>query len=94
MTWQGLGDIINRWRKTRLGLEPVQLTWAPGMLARLRVPFTYCWYGELAVNGHNHFPLTSLQVTDFDPKTRRLALSHIDFRFLLPPSRQNIHTSE
>lgn len=44
MTWQGLGDVINRWRQKNLGLEPVELTWAPGMLARLKVPFTYCWY--------------------------------------------------
>lgn len=44
MTWQGLGDVINRFRQKSLGLEPVSLMWAPGMLARLKVPWTYCWY--------------------------------------------------
>lgn len=43
MTWQGLGDVINRFRERALGLDPVSLIWAPGMLTRLRVPYTYCW---------------------------------------------------
>ncbi|KAI9167841.1 Sterol 3-beta-glucosyltransferase UGT80B1 [Paramyrothecium foliicola] len=43
LTWQGLGDIINRFRKKCLGLDPVSLIWAPGMLQRLKVPHTYCW---------------------------------------------------
>ncbi|TKA80691.1 hypothetical protein B0A55_03687 [Friedmanniomyces simplex] len=43
LTWQGLGDIINRFRQKSLGLEPISLVWAPGMLQRLRIPHTYCW---------------------------------------------------
>ncbi|KFY00846.1 hypothetical protein O988_03085 [Pseudogymnoascus sp. VKM F-3808] len=43
LVWQGLGDIINRFRMKCLGLDPVSLIWAPGMLQRLRVPHTYCW---------------------------------------------------
>ena len=43
LTWQGLGDIINRFRERSLGLEPVSIMWAPGMAARLRIPWTYCW---------------------------------------------------
>lgn len=43
MTWQGLGDVINRFRERALGLEPISVIWAPGMLTRLRVPYTYCW---------------------------------------------------
>ena len=43
LTWQGLGDIINRFRVHNLGLEPINIFYAPGMLARLRVPYTYCW---------------------------------------------------
>ena len=43
MTWQGLGDIINRFREKSLGLEPVSLMWALGMAARLHIPYTYCW---------------------------------------------------
>ena len=43
MTWQGLGDMINRFRTTILELDPISLLWAPGLLTRLRVPTTYCW---------------------------------------------------
>lgn len=43
MTWQGLGDIINRFRERTLNLEPVSIMWAPGMASRLRIPYTYCW---------------------------------------------------
>lgn len=42
MTWQGLGDIINSWRKT-LDLQPVPNLEAPMLVERLQVPFTYCW---------------------------------------------------
>jgi UDP:flavonoid glycosyltransferase YjiC (YdhE family) len=43
MTWQGLGDVINRFRERSLNLEPVSIMWAPGMASRLRIPYTYCW---------------------------------------------------
>ncbi|KAF2768855.1 UDP-Glycosyltransferase/glycogen phosphorylase [Teratosphaeria nubilosa] len=43
LTWQGLGDIINRFRQKSLGLEPISLMRAPGMLQRLKIPHTYCW---------------------------------------------------
>jgi UDP:flavonoid glycosyltransferase YjiC (YdhE family) len=43
LTWQGLGDVINRFRQKSLGLEPISLVWAPGMLQRLQIPHTYCW---------------------------------------------------
>ncbi|KAF2458521.1 hypothetical protein BDY21DRAFT_370752 [Lineolata rhizophorae] len=43
MTWQGLGDLVNRFRMKTLGLEPVSTLWAPGQLYRLRVPHTYLW---------------------------------------------------
>lgn len=43
LTWQGLGDLINKFRERVLHLEPVSIIWAPGMLARLKVPYTYCW---------------------------------------------------
>ncbi|KAI5367462.1 putative UDP-glucuronosyl/UDP-glucosyltransferase, ubiquitin interacting [Septoria linicola] len=43
LTWQGLGDIINRFRQRSLGLDTISLMWAPGMLQRLQVPHTYCW---------------------------------------------------
>jgi UDP:flavonoid glycosyltransferase YjiC (YdhE family) len=43
LTWQGLGDVINRFRERSLGLEPISIMWAPGMASRLRIPWTYCW---------------------------------------------------
>jgi UDP:flavonoid glycosyltransferase YjiC (YdhE family) len=43
MTWQGLGDLINRFRTNILELDPISLLWAPGLLTRLRIPATYCW---------------------------------------------------
>lgn len=43
LTWQGLGDLINKFRERVLHLEPVSIIWAPGMLHRLKIPYTYCW---------------------------------------------------
>jgi UDP:flavonoid glycosyltransferase YjiC (YdhE family) len=43
LTWQGLGDVINKFRERSLGLEPISIMWAPGMASRLRIPWTYCW---------------------------------------------------
>ncbi|KAG6108678.1 hypothetical protein E4U13_006331 [Claviceps humidiphila] len=43
MTWQGLGDIINRFRERELDLPSLSLVWAPGSLNRLKIPYTYCW---------------------------------------------------
>ncbi|KAK5992898.1 Sterol 3-beta-glucosyltransferase UGT80B1 [Cladobotryum mycophilum] len=43
MTWQGLGDVINRFREKALDLEPLALIWAPGLLQRLKISYTYCW---------------------------------------------------
>ncbi|KAF2158434.1 glycosyltransferase family 1 protein [Zasmidium cellare ATCC 36951] len=43
LSWQCLGDIINRFRKKCLALDPISSMWAPGMLQRLRIPHTYCW---------------------------------------------------
>ncbi|KAI9715522.1 MAG: hypothetical protein M1828_000829 [Chrysothrix sp. TS-e1954] len=43
ITWQGLGDLINRFRDKSLGLDPVSTVWAPGQLHRLKVPHTYMW---------------------------------------------------
>jgi hypothetical protein len=43
MTWQGLGDIINHFRERSLGLESISLLWAPAMIPRMQIPWTYCW---------------------------------------------------
>ncbi|KAF2840190.1 glycosyltransferase family 1 protein [Patellaria atrata CBS 101060] len=47
MTWQGLGDLVNKFRVKTLGLEPVSTLWAPGQLYRLNVPYTYMWSPSL-----------------------------------------------
>lgn len=41
--WQGLGDLINRFRTQILHLEDISTLWAPGQLYRLKVPYTYMW---------------------------------------------------
>lgn len=43
LTWQGLGDVINRWRQRSLGLEPISMAKGAGMLQRAKIPHTYCW---------------------------------------------------
>ena len=47
MTWQGLGDLINRFRTRTLGLDPVSSFWAPDALWRMKIPYTYMWSPEL-----------------------------------------------
>ncbi|KAJ6551519.1 sterol glucosyltransferase [Mycena capillaripes] len=42
LTWQGLGDVINKWRYS-IDLEPVPISEGPSLVDTLRVPFTYCW---------------------------------------------------
>lgn len=42
LTWQGLGDIINKFRHS-LDLEPVPTTEGPVLAEVLQIPFTYCW---------------------------------------------------
>ncbi|KAK7052338.1 glycosyltransferase family 1 protein [Favolaschia claudopus] len=42
LTWQGLGDVINKWRSS-LDLQPVPLTEGPALAETLKIPFTYCW---------------------------------------------------
>ncbi|KAF2798871.1 glycosyltransferase family 1 protein [Melanomma pulvis-pyrius CBS 109.77] len=43
LTWQGLGDLINKWRSATLDLEPVPTSVGPSLAEALQVPFTYCW---------------------------------------------------
>ncbi|KAJ5323144.1 UDP-glucuronosyl/UDP-glucosyltransferase [Penicillium brevicompactum] len=42
LTWQGLGDVINDWRRS-IDLEPISATEGPRLAETLKVPFTYCW---------------------------------------------------
>lgn len=43
MMWQGIGDIVNRWRSRVLDLEPIIESDGPKLLEKLDVPHTYCW---------------------------------------------------
>ncbi|OWP00890.1 glycosyltransferase family 1 protein [Marssonina coronariae] len=43
MTWQGLGSVINHWRRKSLNLEPFSAMVGAGLLGDLKIPFTYCW---------------------------------------------------
>ncbi|KAF2219605.1 putative sterol glucosyltransferase [Elsinoe ampelina] len=42
LTWQGLGDVINKFRKN-LDLEPVPAWEGSGLTETLNIPTTYCW---------------------------------------------------
>ncbi|KAF7167269.1 hypothetical protein CNMCM5623_000631 [Aspergillus felis] len=43
MLYEGLGDLLNKFRKRELGLDPLDAFRAPGIVHRLRIPFTYLW---------------------------------------------------
>ncbi|KAH6712110.1 hypothetical protein BKA61DRAFT_485843 [Leptodontidium sp. MPI-SDFR-AT-0119] len=60
MTWQGLGDVINKFRRTILNLTSISLMWAPGMNSRLRIPFTYCWSPALIPKPKDWGPYISI----------------------------------
>ncbi|KAI0377882.1 hypothetical protein F5Y04DRAFT_171166 [Hypomontagnella monticulosa] len=47
LTWQGLGDVINKFRTRTLRLDPISPLWGHQLLSRLRVPFTYLWSESL-----------------------------------------------
>jgi hypothetical protein len=63
MTWQGLGDLINRFRTQILYLEEVSTLWAPGQLYRLKVPYTYMWSPSLIAKPKDWGP--EIDVTGF-----------------------------
>ncbi|KAJ7063648.1 glycosyltransferase family 1 protein [Mycena amicta] len=42
LTWQGVGDLINNFRKQTLRLEPLSLRSGPSLLDRVKIPWTYC----------------------------------------------------
>lgn len=44
MIWEGLGDLINKFRKRLLGLDSMDGMKAPSLIPRLHVPYSYLWY--------------------------------------------------
>ncbi|KAH7131452.1 glycosyltransferase family 28 domain-containing protein [Dactylonectria estremocensis] len=47
LTWQGLGDLINKFRTQILHLDPISPMWGYQLLPRLRVPYSYLWSQSL-----------------------------------------------
>ncbi len=43
MIWQGLGGVINKFRQKVLNLEYISSGSGPRLLAKSRIPHTYCW---------------------------------------------------
>ncbi|KAF1362686.1 UDP-Glycosyltransferase/glycogen phosphorylase [Lizonia empirigonia] len=43
LTWQGLGDIINKFRTQTLKLDAISPLWGHQLIPRLRVPCSYLW---------------------------------------------------
>ncbi|TVY87589.1 Sterol 3-beta-glucosyltransferase [Lachnellula willkommii] len=60
MTWQGLGDIINKFRTDTLDLGPLSQASGTTVLHRLRIPYTYCWSPALIPNPKDWGPHISI----------------------------------
>jgi hypothetical protein len=41
--WQGLGNLINKFRRSAMGLDRLTSKEGPYLLSRLKIPWTYCW---------------------------------------------------
>ncbi|GAB1200441.1 hypothetical protein APSETT444_009814 [Aspergillus pseudonomiae] len=66
--WEGVGDLVNSFRRFELGLEQLDVIRAPSLISRLRIPFTYMWFPEdwqehIEVTGFNFLAAN----TDFVP---------------------------
>jgi len=46
MVWEGLGDIVNKFRRKSLSLDPLDRITAPSIIHRLQVPCAYLWCGD------------------------------------------------
>ncbi|CAI6029573.1 hypothetical protein V2G26_010325 [Clonostachys chloroleuca] len=47
LTWEGLGDLINKFRMKILHLDSISPMWGYQLLPRMRVPFSYLWSSSL-----------------------------------------------
>lgn len=43
MIWEGLGDLVNKFRKKTLSLDALDSITGPSLLPRLEIPFSYLW---------------------------------------------------
>ncbi|KAJ5724974.1 uncharacterized protein N7483_006331 [Penicillium malachiteum] len=53
LSWQGLGGVINDWRKHEVGLEFISSSDDPFLLKNLEIPYTYCWSPGLVSKPHD-----------------------------------------
>jgi hypothetical protein len=94
LTWSGIGDLVNDFRETTLGLEPISITDGAALLDDNEVPFTYLWpaglvpkppdwgpHVELAGFEARFFLECGLRAIEFRPKIRQLEL-HVLFGLL------------
>lgn len=44
MIWEGLGDIVNKYRRNVLSLDSLDGITAPSLIHRLHIPCSYLWY--------------------------------------------------
>ncbi|KAH3904265.1 hypothetical protein HBH56_237920 [Parastagonospora nodorum] len=63
LTWQGLGDLINKFRVQTLKLDAISPMWGFQLLQRLRVPHSYLWSQSLIARPPDWPP--HLSVTGF-----------------------------
>ncbi|KAH8114206.1 glycosyltransferase family 1 protein [Phellopilus nigrolimitatus] len=67
MTWQGLGDIIDEFREKSLGLQALSVRHGPGILDKLKIPWTYCMSPALVPkpkDWKNHIDLVGFYFLD------------------------------
>ena len=51
LIWEGLGDLINKFRRKTLVLDPLDRITGPNLLNQLHLPYAYLWYGNFP---HHH----------------------------------------
>ncbi|TFK31981.1 glycosyltransferase family 1 protein [Crucibulum laeve] len=67
LTWQGIGDIVNKFRSHSLGIPPLSLRSGPGIVDYLKVPWTYCMSPALVPKPHdwkNHIDVVGFYFLD------------------------------
>lgn len=87
MTWQGLGGVINKFRKRSLGLEPLSVRSGPGIVDRLKVPWTYCFSPSVVpkpLDWKNHIDVVGFYFLDL-AKDYQPERSLADFLAAGPP---------
>ncbi|KAI8931389.1 hypothetical protein NX059_011721 [Plenodomus lindquistii] len=74
LTFQGLGDLINKFRTQTLKLDAISPLWGHQLIPRLRVPFSYLWSQSLIprpADWDEHISITGFSFlkagTDYTP---------------------------